>query len=738
MAAGEEEDVDGREGGPKSGLPPSERYVAFGPFCYARSDRLLFREGRLVTLPLRVNAVLDYLLHHADEVASKEELIEEVWGNAVISEDSLSKTVSLLRSALDDDPHDPVYIQTVPRRGYRFVAPLSVVETRETAEVPASAPAWWRLRKRWAWTIIWSLAILAALAAGFRLGRREVTRVTAPVSSFALPLGTKISFDRQPAVAVSPDGSKVIVASSDGEGNRLYLREVDRLVITPLQGTDGAKHPFFSPDGGWVGFFASEELKKISLETQEVISVAAAPVAYGGSWGPDDNIVFASALAPGLLQVSAHGGEPRTLFPRPSSATASARVRFPQVVDDGRAVLFSIETSGVPNDWSVAVAKTATGEVSTLIHGSRFARYSASGHLLYARQGSLFSVGLDLDRLDYIQHNVAVRHGLLTWAEGPIQSFGLSSNGLLAYITGSMESEDSELVWVDRSGTVTPLGLPVLDYAHPRLSPDGRRLAVTVGGDVAGIWLSDLERLTLMPLDPGASGILPVWVGGSERIAFTSQTEGGWEIVARSVNNDGPRELMVERSPGQAMTSSTAEGGALAYVAASLETGFDVWVIDNVNGGTPRSFLASPANERAPTFSLDGRLLAYVSDEAGVPQVFVVTHPRSEWKQMVSTDGGTQPAWDPAGSILYYRQEDRLMEVDVALDTNLRVSAPRTVLRFPASRGPWPQVADYDIDPSSGRILMLRPVNPRAGPDSVNLVVETGFGWLSGASPRGS
>ncbi len=745
-------------------------YLAFGPFRYDVKNRLLLREGKQVPLPARVGEILDYLLQRPGDVVGKGEVLRAVWNNASVGEDSLSKAVSLLRSALEDDPHDPDYVQTVPTRGYRFIAtlrpasaPAPADETETAAEAPGAnghgggesgatpapgepqtmsspskgataEPAAAHVtdarnrRSPWVYAVLWALSLVVAFTVGGSWNHGEV-RVSSPASEFSLTLSGDGSFQRQPGAAVSPDGSTLVFTAPFDDRSFLHLRPLDELRSEPLRGTGGARYPFYSPDGNWVGFFADDELRKVSLASREVSNLAPAPMPYGGSWGRDEVIVFSSGAHPGLLQVPAGGGEPRPLNATLANASASIGFRFPQVLDDSGLVMFSMGRPAEPRTWSIAVVPREGGEIAMLVQGSQFARYSPSGHLFYTREDDLLAVELDLQRLDHLGDSVAVRHGVLTWVGGPVQSFGLSARGVLVYVAGSLTPSASELFWVDANGRDKSLGLPVRNYVHPRLSPDGSQIAVTVIGDRTRVWIADLARLTMTPL--GMHGFLPVWIPGEDKVVFTSHTDGGWGIFQYGGLGIAPPQVLLAAGDILAPSSATPDGSTLGYTVSSPRSGFDVWVLD-LDSGDARPFLESPANESVPAFSPDGNLLAYVSDETGDSEVFVISYPDRAWKRLVSTGGGTQPRWAPGGR-LFYRQGDRVMEVGVGGTPDLAVSAPREWFRFPSSIGLWPQAPNYDVAPDGDRLLMLRPAT-HAVSSTISLVVETGWDWLPGVT----
>src|SRR5262245_60343334 len=273
--------------------------VAFGPFLFDRHGQILRRDGSEIPLPPRVLGVLDLLVARAGEIVPRQELIDAVWREAFVTDTSLAEAISFLRQTLGDDPQTPTYVQTVHRRGYRFVAPIRDVEAHAAPGPPDAkpGPGHDEYPTVAGHLIPWTLTILSmGLAASAVWWYSRVQPIVPPVVRLAIDTvpGTELDV-RAPALALSPDGSRVAWSACSSSGCSLYLRPIDNLEAAPIAGTEDASAPFFSPDGRWIGFFAGGKLKKVAVEGGSPVPLADAPQIYGGAWLADGRIVFGSS-----------------------------------------------------------------------------------------------------------------------------------------------------------------------------------------------------------------------------------------------------------------------------------------------------------------------------------------------------------------------------------------------------------------------------------------------------------
>jgi serine/threonine-protein kinase len=302
-----------------------------------------------------------------------------------------------------------------------------------------------------------------------------------PVSRtvITLPPGQKLAgMDNGPAVALSPDGTRLAYVGREGSTQQLYLRAMDSLESTPIPGTEGAINPFFSPDGQWLGFFRGTKLMKVPVGGGTAVTLGDASLPHGASWGNQGMIAFAPTTVSALLQVADAGGTAQPLTHLEKGDTAH---RWPEFLPGGKALLFAAGTTAIySTNAQVAVQSIGTGERKNLVQGAMSPRYAPSGHLVYAQGGSLMAVPFDPKRLAVTGTAVPVVEGVLQSAVRGAAQYSISATGSLVYVPGGVQSAQSKLVWVSRSGAEQPVDAPARAYVNPRLSPDGRHVALTI------------------------------------------------------------------------------------------------------------------------------------------------------------------------------------------------------------------------------------------------------------------
>ena len=543
---------------------------------------------------------------------------------------------------------------------------------------------------------------------------RPVTRTV-----ITLPLGQQLpGLDNGRAVALSPDGTHLAYAARRSGIQQLYLRAMDSLEARPLPGTEGGIEPFFSPDGQELGFSAGGKLKKISINSGAALILGDTAQFRGASWGGLGMIVFAPTIDSPLLQMSDAGGTPKPLTHFEKGENTH---RWPELLPGSKAVLFG---GGSQTNPEVAVQSIATGERRNLIQGGVNPHYAPSGHLVYAQGGSLMAVPFDPQRLTVTGEAVPVVEGILQTFSTAVAQYSFSATGSLVYVSGGLQGTQRTLVWVDRKGIEQALPAPPHSYRYPRLSPDGQRMAVTIEESESNIWLYDLARETLTRLTfQGSSSLMGAWTPDGKRIAFTSIKEGPlnsfWQLADGS---GGPERLNISEY-AQAPESWSSDGQLLAYIEVNPTTGYDIWVL-RMSDRKAQPFLRTPFNESAPRFSPDGRWLAYVSDESGRDEVYVQPYPGPGGKWQISTEGGTEPAWNPNGRELFYRSGDKMMAVDIATKSSFVAGKPRIL--FEGQYVPTPVTApNYDVTPDGQRFLMLKSTEQvQAAPTQINVVLN--------------
>jgi len=527
-------------------------------------------------------------------------------------------------------------------------------------------------RKRLVLITITALLLLAALPFVIAYIQRAPL-TTRAVRSFILPpeksIFNFVGLNAGP-VTVSPDGRRLAFVASASEGrNLLWVRPLDALSAQQLAGTEGAFHPFWSPDSRFLGFFADGKLKKIDAAGGPPITLCEAPMGRGGTWNLDGVIIFAPNNTGALHRVSASGGASSEVT-KLDEARGELSHRWPCFLPDGRHFLYlgrgSILSEG--ETAAICVASLDSQGSKLLLRANSNTAYT-QGHLLYLREGALLAQPFDAKRLEttgdafpiaeQIQHIPALGRGV----------FSVSENGVLAYQTGSATG-NLQLTWFDRSGK--PLG--VLDdpapNANPKLSPDGKRLAVVITDPQTGhpdIWLYELARgiKTRFTFDP-AGEREPIWSPDGSRIVFTSNRKGHFDLYQKSANGAGSEELLLESNFDKAPSSFSPNGRFLLYSAVDPKTKADLWVLPLGGDRKPFPFLQTEFTESFGQFSPDGRWIAYRSDESRGGEIYVAPFPGPGGQRQVSTAGGRQPRWRGNGKELFYLSpDDKMMAAEV-------------------------------------------------------------------------
>jgi eukaryotic-like serine/threonine-protein kinase len=528
----------------------------------------------------------------------------------------------------------------------------------------------------------WSIARPEAVVAPRGVVRFSVA--LAPEEVFPLDTGLPN------AIAISPDGEQIVYATRSGAGDRLHLRRRDDLTSIPLAGTEGAIGPFFSPDGRSIGFASGGALKIMPVGGGTPQSLAPVANFSGGSWGPDDTIVYTLDWASPLFAVSARGSEPRPLTTLNRDAGEHGH-RDVQVLPDGTSALMSLVASEAGR--TVEVVDLATGRRQSLVPGHN-PFYLASGHLAFAREDALFVAPFDLreHRLTGppVQVLVGVQAAPLT------ANLAVSPDGTLAYVpSGAIRPR--RLVRVDRDGRSRPLFDETRAFAHPRVSPDGRRVVVQASGEFVVYDLAGGTRTRLH-----ARGSRPIWMPDGRSITFQSQGR-----LYSAPIDESAAPALVPTQEGVFPLAWSRDGRVLIYSHPVPKTSRDVWTLPA--GGTPTPFLTTVRDERAAMFSPDGLWVVYAEKEIGREEVvYVQPYPGPGGRVVISRGGGIEPVWSPTGREIFYRSVDgrRMFAVEVQTEPSISVGAPRVLFEGPYPLGSsfW---SDYDVWPDGNEFLMV-------------------------------
>jgi serine/threonine-protein kinase len=390
-------------------------------------------------------------------------------------------------------------------------------------------------------------------------------------------------------IAIAPDGSHIVYRSGAAGDAQLVVRALNRLDSLPLPGTAGARTLFMSHNSRWIGFFAQDGLKKVSITGGPAITLCTyAGPARGASWGPDDVIVFATGdLATGLMSVPAGGGEPAVLT-KPDVGQGEQDHVFPSVLPGGEAVLFTTTFLGQPGNTQIAVFDQRTRQTRTLIRGGGQAQYVESGHVVYAVDGTLRAVRFDPERLEVLGDPVPVADDVMTLPTGAA-NFDVSRDGSLLLVSGTVGNlgvTPRSLVWVNRQGQEESIDAPQRAYAVARLSPDGTEAALDIRDRLNDIWIWNFSRRTLTPLtvDP-SQDMSPVWTHDGKRLILTSARSGNPNLYWQAADGTGTVDRLTSSPNTQFPTSSSRDGRLVLLNEISLSSSLDVLALTLGGGG---------------------------------------------------------------------------------------------------------------------------------------------------------
>lgn len=731
----------------RSAVPKGPDSVFFGPYRFERDGLLLSLDGAPLSVPPKALLVLRCLVDRPGKVVPKKELIDLVWGDTAVTDNSLTEAIRVLRRAIGDDPRAPTYIETAHRRGYRFIAEVTADNGNEeqdpagptisgqsvdadpvhAAEPAASAPVHTRAsrieegspsrvgagavdvrrgnarrRNTLAIAILAAIPVLAGLALwqfrteGAANSSRAVNLQFGPEPAEQIQL-----LSRRTPVAISPDGSQIAFIGQEDGVSRIYTRPLEQLLAKVLPGTEGGWSPFFSPDGRWIAYFnqPTQTLNKVSVAGGAPVVLTDVRHYMGGTWGPNGTLVF--AMREGLWSIDVNGDNLTELVA--ADFTAGERgFDHPDFLPGGEAVLFAVVTADdiSLDDADIAILFLETGEYEILLRGGTAPRYANSGHIVYALDGSLMAVEFDLASYQITSAPFEAVRGVATYREDGFPQFALSDNGVLVYVPGgAMPSR--QLIWVDRQGRGRPMSERRDGFIVPSVSPDGRRLAVTRGWSNHALWIYDVERDDFTRLTHGWDDHLAVWTHGGSRIAFQSDRAQTPNIFSVQVDGAGEVTPLWLSEHVLIPTSWSSATATLAFVEIHPKSGRDIWLLPTEGTATAEPFIRTEFNEDQGVFSPDGRFIAYSSDESGQSQIYVqsVFPPARRWA--ISRDGGSAPRWSADGNELFFWNLDTglmALAVDAEFAGEPELLFDGTPLRLGA---PWA----YNVHPNGDFVI---------------------------------
>ena len=578
----------------------------------------------------------------------------------------------------------------------RGIAPVPAAQTRPAAS------GW----------LIGGLVLLGAVAGALLTSyTREPEAAAAPVRAMLPPpdqMLYQLTGDFAGPPAVSPDGRMVVFAAIDAIGRRqLWLRHLASVEAEALPGTQNATFPFWAPDNRAVGFFADGKLKRIDLNAGSALTLCEAPSGRGGTWNAQGAILFTPSVLGGLQQVPAGGGSPTPVTS--TEGTPYSSHRWAQFLPDGRHFLYLGVLQQEGRDQSVVFLGSLSGRSPQQVLRSRSQAAYVDGRLLFVRDRTLWAQPFDAASETLSGAPMALAHDVL---EDPTiwrASFSAADSGTLIYQAGVA---GTSLTLYDRDGhevgTVGERGI-IFDV---NIAPDGTHVAIN-RGDPADIWVYELGRGTSLRLTFDVRNeTLPVWSPDSQRLLFNQVQRDGLMAVLEIPATGGAARQVIP--PGTlAVTDWSPDGRVMLLRDGELMMSpGDIWA--KPLDGEARPLLQTPFAEFHTRFSPDGRRVAYVSNESGRDEVYVMPFalpaqgappPQAAGDRVrVSTGGGVLPRWRRDGRELYYLSPDlQLMAATISAAAD-RFQVERVAPLF--SLNPKPVGWVYDVMPDGQRFLV--------------------------------
>lgn len=711
--------------------PPGSRKFIFGPFSLDEESGDLLKHGIRLRLQGQPLQILTALVTQPGKIINREDFRRQLWSEStfVDFDHGLNAAMNRLRQVLGDSADRPRYIETLPGRGYRFVAvvqdnlsaPPGVISPDRSDSEPESGisppsphPG---KRPRQLWVV--AGALVAGLLGGYmardwRNDRSEPRALhfgVLPPEGYALEAGSS----RQ-TFALSPDGSRLAYTAMDASGVfQTFIRDLDGLESRPLPGSKGSYTIFWAPDGRSLFLTMGGTLRRSTLTDDSYHLVCDTPaLTLTGALLASDVLISGRS---GNFVVPISGGTPRAI---------KELYQWPQVMPDGRHVVYTVLDSKLGRHRArvVEFGKPATSrdllETDSRVMYAPSARSPGSGYLLFVRSGNLLAQPFDPRTLQLQGEPVALVSRVYTFFPTGAADFSVSHNGLLAY---KSYVSRSQLAWVNRRGDIVDtIGPSNVNLEQARISPDGKMIATPifdVNRGVNDMWIIDTATGAARRAIPGP-GLVdnPVWAPGSDALAFSRAYDLPPKLVLRGLGeHDSDDPLPADYF--QAARDWSRDGRFLAFTNTGVaqidnELNGDVRLIDMAAGRKVIHLVSTPFHEDNPAFAPDGRWLAFTSNESGRSEAYLQAFDARESprlvgpRHLVSKHGAIALRWSHDGRELFYLAFDGMLyAVGITQSPQLNISEP--VALFPIgteARAATHSLTGFDVS-ADGRNFLV-------------------------------
>lgn len=600
------------------------------------------------------------------------------------------------------------------------------IETTSTA-IPAKPPSHRRKRTQKSG---WMLPGMVLLLLGFLLGWFSSSRnsdaqpsnPTKPILNtvIKLPVDAPLADSSvmqlgggKPNIAISSDGALIVYAAKIGLSSALYKRLLNQEEAELIEGTEGAFAPFISPDGRWIGFFADNKLKKVSVDGGKPLVLTDAVNGYGGTWSDAGTIIFSEQVGYKLVSIDENGANKKLI--------TEVRSVFPNVLQDGNHVLVTSQNNPQAR-YAVDLVDTQTGERRQLIFNAGSPKYVSSGHIVFCRESDLYAVEFDTETLQVGQTEYQVMESVRTEKQFGSMYAVARNDGTLVYLKGHYGGV-SELTWVDRDGSVEPLGFKHRNYGTFHLSPDGRKLLVEVWSPDSSIWLLDLETKLEVEIESSGSGEFkgyPRWNPDGQAFTFGSKNGNVKELNLRRLE-DSVSNVFIPGEDDFEMGDGdwTDDGEIFVYHRGSKDMQGNVWIYHKKTD-KHLPFHATKQTEWGARISPDDKWVAFTKEKPGGEYEVYAMPIAGGPVQQVSIDGGEEPVWAPDGTELFYRKHMQWIGRSVKASNVLAWGDPQVMFEGNYLNMPG---HSYDVSADGKRFLVIKEVH-RQG-ESLELKIIT-------------
>jgi len=522
--------------------------------------------------------------------------------------------------------------------------------------------------------------------------------------------------------AISPDGSNLVYNTGKKKGN-LFIRNIDSYDSRPVPGTGEiiTASPCFSPDGKWLAFISNNGIYKVQVSGGPVTNVGHVRItglAYL-FWGNDNNIYFSEGPTGGIYRIASDGGK-EELVAKLDNTSGQVSYRWPVLLPDGNNLMFTSESNNEIERSRILVKSLKSGRTKVLIDNAQYAQYMKNGYILFIRENNLYASKINLDATSLTGPVMSVLSNVKSFTLTGKAEYSVSNNGTLVYLAGSPIMKNRNLVWVDHSGKIiksTDLKMPIEDFD---LSPDGKKVAVTVQGIIWGIWIYDIKRNTITRFTSGSDDRDPLWTPDGKNIIYNSFRNGYYGLYISPITNSSEEKLLVKNKYFLSASGISSDGKFLAYSKADSLT-MHPYVLELKGNRKSERVSNSKSFEQQPVFSPNNKYLTYNTYES-TTNVFVVPLKSPGSKVLISTNAYA-PFWSNDGKKLYYLGSDStMMEVPVNINNGFSAGTPRKMF----SGNFWFNAIRVAQEiPGTNEFMMIKPDSTKNTTNSFNVI----FNW---------